>query len=79
MRITTIQYRTQGIDKLVNIKQQVPIEFHNSIDYAIEMLNEPILDNAIIETGKHFIEQSDRYRNKNIKDYVPELYNELWN
>jgi hypothetical protein len=78
MRITTLEYRQQGIVKLLSVRQQLPIEFHNSIDYAIEMLNEPILDNDIIETGKRFIEQSDRYRNKNIKDYVPELYNELW-
>jgi hypothetical protein len=78
MRITTLEYRQQGIVKLLSVRQQLPIEFHNSIDYAIEMLNEPILDNDIIETGKRFIEQSDRYRNKNIKYYIPELYDELW-
>jgi hypothetical protein len=79
MRITTLEYRQQGIVKLLSTRQQLPVEFYNSIDYAIEMLNEPILDSNTIETGKRFIEQSDRYRNKNIKDYVPELYNELWN
>ena len=78
MRITTLEYRQQGIVKLLSTRQQLPVEFYNSIDYAIEMLNEPILDSNTIETGKRFIEQSDRYRNKNIKDYVPELYNELW-
>lgn len=79
MRITSLEYRKQGIDKLEQIKTGLPLEFHDSIDYAIAMLNEPVLDSDVIDTGKHFIEQSDLYRNRSVKDYIPELYNELWN
>lgn len=78
MRITSLEYRKQGIDKLEQIKTRLPLEFYNSIDYAIAMLHEPVLDNDIIDTGKHFIEQSDLYRNRSVKDYIPELYDELW-
>ena len=78
MRITSLEYRKQGIDKLVKLKETIAPEFFNSIDYAIQMLNEPVLDTDTINTGKHFIEQSDMYRNKHVKEAIPELYNELW-
>jgi len=78
MRITSLSYRNTGITKLENIKKKLPLESHRSIDYCIEMLNEPMLDTETIETGKHFIQKSDLYRKRNLRDYVPELYDELW-
>lgn len=76
MRITSVEYRKQGIEKL--LKLNLPHEFKSSIDHAIAMLSEPVLDQDTINTGKSFIEKSDKYRNKNLKDYIPELYEELW-
>ncbi len=78
MRITSLEYRKQGIDKLEQIKTKLPVESYSSIDYAIAMLNEPVLDIDVVDAGKHFIEQSDLYRKRSVKDYIPELYDELW-
>ena len=78
MRITSVEYRMQGIEKLSKLKHTISSEFHPTIDHAIDMLKEPMLDIDTIDKGKHFIEQSDLYRNKSIRETIPELYNELW-
>jgi hypothetical protein len=78
MRITSVEYRQQGVEKLSKLKDTISTEFHPTIDHAIAMLKEPMLDIETINKGKLFIEKSDAYRNKNVKDYIPELYTELW-
>jgi hypothetical protein len=78
MRITSVEYRMRGVEKLSNLKTTISPEFYPTIDHAIAMLKEPMLDIDTINKGKLFIEKSDAYRNKNIKDYIPELYTELW-
>jgi hypothetical protein len=78
MRITSTEYRQTGISKLEKLKDTIAPEFFASIDYAIAMLKEPVLDNKTIQQGREFIEKSDNYRHKYLRDYIPELYNELW-
>lgn len=78
MRITSTEYRQLGISKLEKLKDTLAPEFYSSLEYAIAMLKEPMLDSSTIQQGREFIEKSDNFRQKYLRDYIPELYNELW-
>lgn len=89
------EYRQIGIDKgnklLTKIQNYMETNENetinegilNSIKLAIEWLKEPQqINNKHLKDSKHFISSSDRFRNRHLKDYIPELYEELeklWN
>jgi MoaA/NifB/PqqE/SkfB family radical SAM enzyme len=82
----TLEYRKQGLEKLSKLRKKVEsIHRHtisptvtSSLDYLFGMLNEPqIMDPSLVLTAIYFIEQSDKFRNRNIDDYIPGLLAEL--
>jgi len=89
------EYRNNGIvkgesllRKIEDYRKENPMDhvnegMINSIKLAIEWLKEPQIHNTYDLTKlQHFINSSDKFRNRNIKDYIPELHEELeklWN
>jgi organic radical activating enzyme len=84
------EYRQQGITKaekllqdIENFKTQNPNEQVNhglieSITLIIEWLQEPqIVNSTYLSQNKHFITESDKFRNRSLQDYIPELQLEL--
>ena len=76
------------LDKLSKYSTEHPNEQLNqgmieSIKLAIEWLKEPYSNNhSHLVESKLFITRSDLFRNRHIKDYIPELFEELetlWN
>ena len=88
--LLTPEYRKQGLIKgqellnfIDNYLSEHPNETINhglieSIKIVMRWLEEPqLIDSTYLSQGKHFITNSDKFRNRHIKDYIPELYNEL--
>ena len=88
--LLTPEYRQQGIvkgqkilDKVEKYLAEHPTEIINngfieSVKIAIKWLEEPqTIDSTYLSQNKHFITKSDKFRNRHIKDYIPELYIEL--
>lgn len=78
----------QLLEKIDNYAKQTSPEtinqgFINSIKLAISWLKEEQINNeSDLRKLKHFIASSDKFRNRDIKDFIPELYEELeklWN
>lgn len=92
MELLPVEYRLQGLekgqrilDKIEQYKQQgiesITPDFEYSIKQIMSWLQEP---QRIDEDSKrwltqlkHFIASSDSYRKRDIKDYIPELHEEL--
>lgn len=86
------EYRKQGIVKGNNLLSKIA-EYEaadstrhvndglkDSIRLAMAWLEEPQIDNkGYLANSKHFITTSDLFRNRHIKDYIPELWEELEN
>lgn len=85
-----ISYRQQGIDKgnqllakMDKYEQDNPGElvnygFRDAVKLAMTWLAAPQIHNErYLKNSKHFITSSDLFRNRHIKDYIPELYEEL--
>jgi hypothetical protein len=88
--LLTPEYKQQGIDKGKKLLEFIdtylkehPTEIINnglieSIKIVIKWLEEPqIIDSTYLSQNKHFISKSDKFRNRTIKHYIPELYVEL--
>ncbi len=89
------EYRLLGVEKgqrllekidsyaAQNIDESINQGFINSVKLAISWLQEEQIHNSMdMAKLKHFINSSDKFRQRNIKDYIPELYEELerlWN
>lgn len=81
----SMSYRQQGvekIDKLLNKIESEGLEVERGIVESIKLVKAWILEDYImnvdqVKEGKHFIETSDKFRNRNIRDYIPELADEL--
>lgn len=82
------EYRQQGIIKggklLSKIAEyeanglHVNVGLTDSIRLIMAWLKEPqINDKVLLGKSKHFVEASDLFRKRNIKDYIPELHTEL--
>ena len=88
--LLTPEYRKQGLVKgqellnfIDNYLSEHPNETINhglieSIKIVMRWLEEPqLIDSTYLSQNKHFVTNSDEFRNRHIKDYIPELYNEL--
>lgn len=88
--VLTNEYRQKGIDKIKILREKIISESEtypniikfskilDSINLYISMMEEPhVYNKQHIETLKHFITESDKFRNRSIKDYLPELWDEL--
>ena len=88
--VLTNEFRQKGIDKIKILRDKIISESEtypniikfskilDSINLYISMMEEPhVYNKQHIETLKHFIIESDKFRNRNIKDYLPELWDEL--
>jgi len=88
------EYRQAGIDKAQQLLEKiesynnthdVPINSgsKDSVELLISWLQEPqIHDPVLLSKCKNFIISSDRFRKRHLKDYIPELWEELeklWN
>lgn len=88
------EYRQIGIDKAQKLLEkiesynntyEVPINSgsKDSVELLISWLQEPQKhDPVLLEKCKHFITSSDKFRKRHLKDYIPELWEELeklWN
>lgn len=84
------EYRQQGVvkgnellAKMDKYEQDNPGEsvnngFRDSVKLAIAWLEDPQLHNKdYLRNTKHFITASDLFRKRHIKDFIPELYEEL--
>ena len=88
--LLTPEYRKQGLVKgqqllnlIDNYLLEHPTELINhglveSIKIVMRWLEEPqVINSTYLSQNKHFITKSDKFRNRHIKDYIPELYTEL--
>jgi hypothetical protein len=88
------EYRQIGIDRAnlllekinnYNETNDIPINSgsKDSVELLISWLSEPQThDIQKLKKAKHFITQSDKFRKRHLKDYIPELWEELeklWN
>lgn len=90
LRLLSVEYRKQGIEKGQQILDFIddylnkhPGEIINhgfieSVKMVMKWLSEPQLVNStFLSQCKHFITESDLYRNRRLQDHIPELYDEL--
>lgn len=88
--LLTSEYRATGIEKgekllkrIDNYSLEHPNEIINhgfieSIKIVIQWLKEPqIIDSTYLSQNKHFITESDKFRNRKLANYIPELQREL--
>jgi pyruvate-formate lyase-activating enzyme len=90
----SLEYRQIGIDRAKQLlekinnyneanEQQINIGSKQSVELLINWLLEPqVHDLQKLKKCKHFITQSDKFRKRHLKDYIPELWEELeklWN
>ena len=76
--IVSIEYRKQAIEEIEKLKSKIAIFNVDQLDILHSWLIEP--QYASVETVKNLrqlITKSDDYRNRKLKDYIPELANEL--
>ena len=83
------EYRQIGIDRAnlllekinnYNETNSIPINSgsKDSVELLISWLSEPQThDIQKLKKSKHFITQSDKFRKRHLKDYIPELWEEL--
>lgn len=89
------EYRRIGIEKSIKLLEKcktyirevktddVNIGFIDSLKLIKNWLDEPqIINEVYLAQNKKLITESDKFRNRNLKDFIPELYTELeklWN
>jgi hypothetical protein len=84
------EYRQIGIDKINILREKIikeSVDYPNiiprsqildTINLYISIMEEPhVYNKEEIDILKHFITETDKFRNRNIKDYIPELWDEL--
>lgn len=83
------EYRQLGIDKAYKLldkinlydrthEHSIDLSTRQSVELLISWLSEPqIKDDAKLKKAKHFITYSDKFRKRDLKDYIPELWEEL--
>tara|TARA_B110000503_G_C7081111_1_gene385188 strand:+ start:6 stop:1253 length:1248 start_codon:yes stop_codon:yes gene_type:complete len=88
INLLSLEYRQSGIDKILKLEEKIKSNEKNQ--HFIEPIQqlkswlseEQETDQIIIDDSKYFITESDKFRNRHIKDYIPELWEELnriWN
>jgi hypothetical protein len=87
----SVAYRKKGLEKLNALKDKINNTItendinHGIQDYVVDQLKilrswmtEPqVVTPPQLKRCLHFIESSDKFRNRTIKDYLPEVYEEL--
>ena len=83
LNLLSLEYRSQAIQQCDNLLEKIeadnlPGSIHSSLVLYKSFLIEPQnIDWQSLKTLKNFITKSDNFRNRNIKDYLPELAKEL--
>jgi hypothetical protein len=88
MTILPLEYREKEIKKLDVLLYKIEkdklegLEIHNSLIDSILLLKnwlgeKQVYDKTVVDILKSFIYESDRYRNRHLKDYIPDLWVEL--
>jgi len=81
--LMSIEYRSQAIEKTLKLKEKIKdmdvnSGIRGSVDLLLSWLEEPQVENKkLINEALVFIERSDEFRNRTIKDYLPEVWEEL--
>jgi len=80
VNIMSSNHREEGIAKLNSLKEllQNRDTIPDTIDVLIDWMSHPVADDSEVALSKHFITESDNFRNRSIKDYIPEVWNELY-
>jgi hypothetical protein len=85
LNISSVEHRQQGKQKLFELLDKIRKEpninpsYEQNINLVLGLLDEPKTTNELlINDAKYFITESDKYRNRNIKDFIPELHNDLF-
>lgn len=78
--IMSSAHREVSIAKLTSLKEllQNRDTIPDTIDVLIDWMSQPVANDSQIALSKHFITESDKFRNRSIKDYIPEVWNELY-
>ena len=83
MRILSNVYRERGIEPLQVLRRKIPDDerFHSllsAIDSMISYLKEPAFnDKKLKQHSLNFVRMSDKFRNRDIRSYLPDLFLEL--
>lgn len=65
---------------LQNSNYKINNGFIESVKLVKSWLEEPqIVNSTFLSQNKHFISESDKFRNRKLKDFIPELFTELEN
>ena len=87
--LLSMEYRQIGIDRAKLLLEKIqkyddthedPINIgsRQSVELLISWLSEPqLVDSEKLKKCKHFITSSDKFRNRHLRDYIPELWEEL--
>jgi ectoine hydroxylase-related dioxygenase (phytanoyl-CoA dioxygenase family) len=88
--LLSLKYRSAGIEKGKKIlefvdsylkdhpDERIDFGFIESVKLVIKWLEEPqIINSTFLSQSKHFITESDSFRNRHLKYYIPELWEEL--
>lgn len=81
--ILSLEYRQQFLPKLAELKERVKkYDLHFTLYECFAQLenwiNEPqVVSKDLINQAVNFITKSDEFRNRHIKDYIPEVWDEL--
>jgi hypothetical protein len=81
--LMTSEFRASCLPKLDKIKAKIEnMDVHPSLLVSCDTIhawaNKPqINDNTKVAKAFDFISRSDKYRKRNIKDYIPEVWEEL--
>jgi len=82
--IMTDKHRSEGIERLKIVKELFDADTNLNTSYSaavsllITHLSLPRANSDLINTAKHFILASDKFRNRSIKDYIPKVWQDLF-
>jgi len=84
LNLLPIKYRMIGVEHLYHTKNKISLDtrfkpMHDAIDTMLSYLQEShVIDKKRIDKIRHFIKMSDKYRKRDIRSFLPELYYELY-
>ena len=82
--IMSDEHRQEAIERLKEVKaifdadSNLNLSYTNSASLLIDWLDKPRASNELIENAKHFILESDKFRNRHIKNYIPKVWEDLF-
>lgn len=81
--LLSAEFRAKCMDKLNEVRSRIEkLNLHPSLVESCNTMmgwarESHTYDIVMVDNAIEFIEQSDRYRNRNIKDFIPEVWEEL--